>query len=95
MKPVELMERAILHSSKSGDLVLDPVAGSGSTLIACQKTNRCGRMIELDPRYVDVAILRWQTFSGKQAKLASTGQSFEEVRRERQTSLADAVPEAA
>jgi len=95
MKPVELMERAILHSSKSGDLVLDPVAGSGSTLIACQKTNRCGRMIELDPRYVDVAILRWEAFSGKQARLASTGQSFEEVRRERQTTLADAIPKAA
>jgi DNA modification methylase len=92
MKPVELMERAILHSSQSGDLVLDPFAGSGSTLIACQKTNRCGRMIELDPRYVDAAILRWQAFSGHQATLASTGQSFEEVSRERQRPVEEAEP---
>jgi len=92
MKPVELIERAILHSSKSGDLVLDPVAGSGSTLIACQKTSRCGRLIELDPRYVDVAILRWQAFSGQQATLASSGQSFEEVSRERQRPVGEAAP---
>ena len=84
MKPVILMERAILHSSKSGDLVLDPFAGSGSTLIACQKTSRSGRLVELDPRYVDVTILRWQAFSGQQATLASNGQSFEEVTTERQ-----------
>lgn len=79
MKPAELIERVIQHSSKSGDLVLDPFAGSGSTLIACQKTSRHGRLIELDPCYVDVAILRWQAFSGQQATLAATGQSFEEV----------------
>jgi DNA modification methylase len=76
---VELMERAILHSSQSGDLVLDTFAGSGSTLIACQRTSRCGRMIELDPRYVDASILRWQAFSGQQATLASTAQTFEDV----------------
>lgn len=92
MKPVALMERAILHSSKSGDLVLDPVAGSGSTLIACQKTGRRGRLVELDPRYVDVAILRWQAFSGKLATLSSTGQSFEEVIRERQKPSTDPEP---
>ncbi|MCU1338463.1 MAG: putative dna modification methylase protein [Bryobacterales bacterium] len=83
MKPVELMVRAILHSSKAGDSVLDPVAGSGSTLIACQQTSRRGRLVELDPRYVDVAILRWQDFSGQKATLASTGQSFEEVSQDR------------
>ena len=82
-KPVELPQRAIIHSSKSGDLVLDPVAGSGSTLIACQQTSRRGRLVELDPRYVDVAILRWQDFSGQKATLASTGQSFEEVGHDR------------
>ena len=92
MKPVELIERAILHSSKSGDPVLDPFAGSGSTLIACQKTSRRGRMIELDPRYVDVAILRWQAFSGHQATLAATGQSFEEVTLERQRPVGEADP---
>ena len=92
MKPVELIEKAILHASKVGDLVLDPFAGSGSTVIACQKTSRCARMIELDPRYVDVAILRWQAFSGQQATLASTGQTFAEVTRERQRPVEEAEP---
>jgi DNA modification methylase len=92
MKPSALMELVILHSSKSGDLVLDPFSGSGSTLIACQKTSRRGRLIELDPCYVDVAILRWQAFSGHQATLASTGQTFEEVGRERQKPAGEAEP---
>jgi DNA modification methylase len=83
MKPVELVERAIVHSSRKGDLILDPFGGSGSTLIACQKTGRVASLMELDPRYVDVAITRWQAFTGGQAKLASTGQSFEELTRER------------
>ncbi len=94
MKPVELMERAILHSSKSGDLVLDPFAGSGSTLIACQKTSRSGRFIELDPHYVDTAILRWQAFSGQQATLSSTGQSFDDVTQEREAPVTEAEPKA-
>jgi DNA modification methylase len=92
MKPVQLVETIILHSSKSGDLVLDSFSGSGSTLIACQKTSRCGRVVELDRRYVDVAILRWQTFSGQRATLASTGQSFEVVSRERQGPTGEAEP---
>jgi DNA modification methylase len=83
MKPVELIERAILYSSRKTDLVLDPFAGSWPTLIACQKTGRSARLIELDPKYVDAGILRWQTFCGGQAILASTGRSFEEVRFER------------
>ncbi len=83
MKPVELIERAILYSSRKGDLVLDPFSGSGTTGIACHKTGRRARLIELDPGYVDASILRWQTFSGGQATLAATGQSFEEVGRER------------
>ena len=83
MKPVELIERAILYSSRKGDLVLDPFSGSGSTGIACHKTGRRARLIELDPGYVDTTILRWQGFSGGLATLASTGQSFEEVGRER------------
>jgi DNA modification methylase len=94
MKPVELIERAILYSSQKGDLVLDPFAGSGSTLIACQKTGRRGRLIELDPRYVDAAILRWQAFSGRWATLASTGQSFEAVIQERQRLVGEAAPPA-
>jgi DNA modification methylase len=83
MKPVELIQKVLLCSSKKADLVLDPFAGSSSTLIACQKTGRCARLVELDPKYVDTGILRWQAFCGGQAILASTGQSFEEVRLER------------
>jgi DNA modification methylase len=64
MKPVALVERAIRNSSKSRDIVLDPFGGSGSTLIACEKTGRHARLIALDPKYVDTIILCWQEFSG-------------------------------
>ena len=67
MKPVELVERAVRNSSKTRDIVLDPFGGSGSTLIACEKTGRQARLIELDPRYVDVIVKRWQDFTGKTA----------------------------
>ena len=82
MKPVALVERAIRNSSKSRDIVLDPFGGSGSTLIACEKTGRQARLIELDPRYVDTMILRWQEFSGGAATLDDGGGSFEQVRPE-------------
>jgi DNA modification methylase len=62
---VELVERAVRNSSKTRDIVLDPFGGSGSTLIACEKTGRQARLIELDPRYVDVIVKRWQDFTGK------------------------------
>jgi DNA modification methylase len=81
-KPVELVERAVLYSSQKGDLVLDPFGGSGTTLIACQKTGRCARMVELDPCYVDVMITRWQNYTGKTARLASTGQSYDDRAQE-------------
>ena len=83
MKPVELIERAIRNSSNPGDTVLDPFAGSGSTLIACEKTGRKCRLIELEPKYCDVAILRWQDFTGKQAVLEGDGRSFDEIAAER------------
>jgi len=67
MKPVELVERAIRNSSKTKDLVLDPFGGSGSTLIACEKTGRRARLIELDPKYVDVIVKRWEEFTGGKA----------------------------
>jgi DNA modification methylase len=86
MKPVELIERAILNSSRYGDIVLDPFAGAGSTLIACQKTGRHARVIELEPTYVDVIIQRWQEYSGRLASLQ--GRSFVEV-------AADRLPKAA
>jgi DNA modification methylase len=88
MKPVELVERAIVNSSKTRDIVLDVFGGSGSTLIACEKTNRRCRMVELEPRYVDVIVRRWQEFTGKQAILAETGELFENLAKERlQTSI--------
>ena len=67
MKPVELVERAVRNSSKTRDLVLDPFGGSGSTLIACEKSGRRARLIELDPKYVDVIVKRWEAFTGRKA----------------------------
>lgn len=78
-KPVELVERALGNSSKAGDIVVDCFGGSGSTLIACEKTNRQARLMELDPRYCDVIVKRWQEFTGKQAIHADTGKPFAEV----------------
>lgn len=83
VKPVALIADAIKDVTRHKELVLDPFSGSGSTLIAAEKTGRRGRAIEFEPRYVDVAVRRWQVFTGKQATLASAGQSFEEVADER------------
>jgi DNA modification methylase len=79
MKPVELIERAIRNSSKSHDTVLDPFAGSGSTLIACEKTDRQARVIELDPKYCDVICRRYQEYSGKHATLEADGRTFDQL----------------
>lgn len=68
-KPVELLVRAIQNSSKRGNIVLEPFAGSGSTLIACEQTDRVCRAIELDPKYVDVIVKRWETLTGLKAEL--------------------------
>ena len=76
MKPVELMERAVRNSSKTSDIVLDPFGGSGTTLIACEKSGRRARLMELDPKYVDVIVKRWQEFTGKEAKRACDGAKF-------------------
>lgn len=78
-KPVELPERAIMNSSKQGDIVMDLFGGSGSTLIACEKTGRIARLMELDPKYVDVIIKRWQNFTGKEAIHEETGKTYNEV----------------
>lgn len=85
MKPVELVERALRNSSKSRDIVLDLFGGSGSTLIACEKTGRAARLIELDPKYVDVIVRRWQDYSGEQAIRESDELSFDEVALSMQT----------
>ena len=76
MKPVELVERAVRNSSKSRDIILDPFGGSGSTLIACEKSGRQARLIELDPKYVDVIIRRWQEYTGEDAVLGESGETF-------------------
>jgi len=75
-KPVALAEEAIDKTTRKGATVLDLFGGSGSTLIACEKTGRHARLMELDPKYVDVIIKRWQDFTGKTATLESTGQPF-------------------
>jgi DNA modification methylase len=78
-KPIELPERAINNSSKKGQIILDLFGGSGSTLIACEKTNRQARLMELDPKYVDVIIKRWQEFTGKQAIHIESGKTYEDM----------------
>ena len=75
-KPVELIERALRNSSKTRDTVLDPFGGSGTTLIACEKSGRQARLIELEPKYCDVAICRWQSYAGGNAVLESSGETF-------------------
>jgi DNA modification methylase len=79
MKPVDLVIKAVEYSSKTGQSVLDLFGGSGSTLIACEKTNRQARLMELDPKYCDVIVKRWQEFTGKKATLEATGQTFDQV----------------
>jgi len=76
---VAVPERALTNSSKAGDSVLDLFGGSGSTLIAAEKTGRNARLMELDPKYVDVIVKRWQAFTGKDAVHADSGQTFNEI----------------
>ena len=83
MKPVELVERAIRNSSKTRDIVLDLFGGSGSTLIACEKSHRSARLMELDPKYVDVIVRRWEEYTGKEAYLDSNQLTFEQNREQR------------
>ena len=78
MKPVELVERAIRNSSRPGNVVLDPFGGSGTTLIAAEKSGRLARLVELDPKYADVIVRRWQEWTGKQATRDSDGALFDD-----------------
>ena len=80
-KPVELIEKAILNSSKSGDIIHDCFAGSGSTLIACEKHNRDCMIMELDPKYCDVIINRWQDFTGKEAVHLELNKTYNELNK--------------
>lgn len=79
MKPVALFEYQLLNNTKGGDIVLDSFGGSGTTLIAAEKNGRVARLMELDPKYCDVIVKRWQDFTGKIATHAETGQPFAEV----------------
>lgn len=78
-KPIELFERCIRNSSQPGDIVLDCFAGSGTTAIACEKAGRVARLMELDPKYADVIVRRWQEFSGKKAVREADGAEFADV----------------
>ena len=98
VKPVALVSDAILDASERGDVVLDPFLGSGTTIIAAEKTGRVGRGIELDPGYVDTAVRRWQRLTGQHAIHASSGLTFDAIGEQRvacaQTSVSEAVEEA-
>ena len=91
MKPVELFEYQMLNNTKGGDIVLDSFGGSGTTAIAAEKNGRIARLMELDPKYCDVIIKRWQDFTGKQAVLESDGLTFEEVQNGRTQAQANAA----
>jgi len=86
-KPVELMRRPILNHLKRGELVYEPFLGSGTTLAAAELTERVCLGIELDPKYVDVVVQRWETLSGKRATLDGDGRTFEEIAAERRKAV--------
>jgi DNA modification methylase len=82
-KPVELVERALVNSSKAGDIVADLFGGSGSTLIGCERRGRKARLAEIDPKYADCIVRRWQEYTGKPAFLDGDGRTFDEIAEER------------
>jgi len=82
-KPVECMKRPIENNSSAGQAVYDPFVGSGTTIIAAEMTGRACHAIEISPAYVDVAVLRWQAFTGQQATHATTGATFAETAAQR------------
>jgi DNA modification methylase len=88
MKPVELVEHALVNSSKAGDICGDFCAGAGSTLIACERRGRKARLIEIDPKYAQVILVRWQQYSGKGATLDGDGRTFEEIAQQRRQGAA-------
>lgn len=95
VKPTALVADAIQDVSNRGDLVLDPFLGSGTTVLAAEKTGRRARGIEYEPRYVDCAIRRWQDMTGRQAMLAETGETFESVMERRLEQIpADLSPQS-
>jgi len=87
-KPVECMRRPILNNSSPGQAVYEPFSGSGSTLIAAETTGRACHAVELDPAYVDVAVARWEAFTGEEAVLPGEDRSFAEITSERRSTEA-------
>jgi site-specific DNA-methyltransferase (adenine-specific) len=83
MKPVALFEYQMLNNTKPGDIVLDSFGGSGTTLIAAEKNGRAARVMELDPKYVDVILRRWQEFTGNDAVLEGDGRTFQKIEESR------------
>jgi ParB-like chromosome segregation protein Spo0J len=83
VKPTALVIHAIKDCSRRGEIVLDPFSGSGTTIIAAEKSRRLARVVEIDPLYVDVAVRRWQALTGRAALLATSGETFDRVAEER------------
>jgi DNA modification methylase len=84
---VELMRRAILNHTGRGEIVYDPFLGSGTTLIAAEMTERACFGLDIDPRYVDLVVKRWESLTGQQAKLEGDGRTFREITLERSSSV--------
>jgi DNA modification methylase len=85
VKPVALVADAIRDCSHRGEIILDPFGGSGTTMIAAQKTGRYARLVEIDPLYCDVILRRFEAFTGEQAVLAETGETFTQTQEARGT----------
>jgi DNA modification methylase len=85
VKPTALVADAIRDCSKRNGLILDPFGGSGTTLIAAERTGRIARLVEFDPLYVDVTVRRWEAMTGMSAKLSTTNVTFRAVEKQRQT----------
>jgi hypothetical protein len=90
VKPIGLVADAIRDVSLHGEIVIDAFSGSGSTILACERTKRHGYAIEIEPKYIDVAIRRWETMTGRKAVLEETGETFDEVRTRREAADASA-----
>jgi len=87
-KPVECMRRPILNNSSPGQAIYEPFSGSGTTIIACEQTGRACHAIELSPAYVDLAVKRWQDYTGQKATLEATGELFDELAATKEGAIA-------
>ena len=92
VKPVALIADAMRDVSRRGEIILDPFLGSGTTIMAAERVGRRGYGLELDPRYVDVAVRRWETFTKRDAVLAGTTKTFGEISTERTSTKAGRRP---